>query len=71
MTDEFTPAAKAHPAFALDSVPELRQLAIRLAGAGFRVEWDALLPDVTRLFTFDPWGNRIELLARRAPESSR
>ncbi len=64
MTETFTPALKAHPALALDGAAELEELAARLAGAGLMVEWDASLPDVARFFTVDPWGNRIELLAR-------
>jgi hypothetical protein len=71
VTEAFTPATKAHPALALDSVGELEELAVRLAAAGCMVDWDASLPDVTRLFTSDPWGNRIELLARPAAEPGR
>jgi len=26
------------------------------------VEWDESIPGVRRFFTFDPWGNRVELL---------
>jgi catechol 2,3-dioxygenase-like lactoylglutathione lyase family enzyme len=56
---DFAPAAKAHPAFAVD---DLDALAERLAAAGFRVEWDHAL-DARRFYTADPWGNRLELVA--------
>ena len=58
----FEPARKAHPAFRVPAA-ELDELALRLEGAGERVEWDASLPDVRRFYTADPWGNRLELLA--------
>lgn len=56
---DFAPARKAHPALRVD---DLDALAERLAAAGERVEWDDALPGVRRFFTFDPWGNRLELL---------
>ena len=61
--EPFALARKAHPAF---SVPaeELDAFADRLAAAGENVEWDDALPDVRRFYTADPWGNRIEVLAR-------
>jgi catechol 2,3-dioxygenase-like lactoylglutathione lyase family enzyme len=59
---EFSAAAKAHPALAVDSASALDALAEALAGAGVPVRWDDSLPDVRRFFTEDPWGNRIELL---------
>jgi hypothetical protein len=36
---------------------------VRLEAAGERVEWDDSLPGVRRVYTADPWGNRLELLA--------
>jgi catechol 2,3-dioxygenase-like lactoylglutathione lyase family enzyme len=57
---DFHPATKAHPAF---RVADLDALAARLRAAGHRVDWDDKLPDVTRFFTFDPVGNRVELIA--------
>jgi catechol 2,3-dioxygenase-like lactoylglutathione lyase family enzyme len=50
------PAQKAHPAFA---VRGLEALARRLEAAGVAVERDGC-----RLYTSDPWGNRLELVAR-------
>jgi len=56
----FAPARKAHPALAVD---DLDALAARLAQAGAPVAWDEAIPDVRRLYTEDPWGNRLELTA--------
>jgi catechol 2,3-dioxygenase-like lactoylglutathione lyase family enzyme len=58
--EDFAPASKAHPAFV---VSDLDALAERLAAAGCAVRWDDALPDVRRLYTADPWGNRLELMA--------
>jgi trans-aconitate 2-methyltransferase len=58
---DFRPAAKAHVALA---VTELDELAARLAAAGHRVSWDDELAPRRRFFTDDPFGNRIEILAR-------
>jgi catechol 2,3-dioxygenase-like lactoylglutathione lyase family enzyme len=63
VADPFTPATKAHPAFALEDDAELRALAERLEAAGAPVRWDDRLPDAVRFYTGDPWGNRLELLA--------
>jgi catechol 2,3-dioxygenase-like lactoylglutathione lyase family enzyme len=59
---EFTPAAKAHPAFLLDA-DELDHVAVRLAEAGFPVTWDEDFPGYRRFHTADGNGNRVELLA--------
>ncbi len=61
--EPFAPARKAHPAL-LVSAGELAGLAERIAGAGGKVVWDDELPGVSRFFSEDPWGNRIELVAR-------
>ncbi|MEA2212202.1 MAG: hypothetical protein QOF83_2150 [Solirubrobacteraceae bacterium] len=60
---EFAPARKAHPALRLSDVAALRALAARLEEAGAPVRWDTRFPGVTRFYTEDPWGNRLELLA--------
>jgi catechol 2,3-dioxygenase-like lactoylglutathione lyase family enzyme len=57
---DFVAAAKAHPAFAVDSGRELDALAERLVGAGVTVRWDDAIPG--RFYTEDPWGNRLELV---------
>jgi catechol 2,3-dioxygenase-like lactoylglutathione lyase family enzyme len=61
--DDFTPAAKAHPAFELAGA-ELDALAQRLAAAGADVRWDERLPGARRFYSFDPAGNRLEFLTR-------
>lgn len=60
----FVPAGKAHPALAVDSPQVLRELAERLAAAGHSVRWDEEMPGVERFYVRDPFGNRLELLAR-------
>jgi len=54
-------AAKAHPGLRV-APGRLDELAAGLAAAGAAVTWDEALPGVRRFFTFDPWGNRLELL---------
>lgn len=62
--EPFAPARKAHPAFRWADVEELRAVAARLCEAGVPVQWDEELPGVRRFFSRDPWGNRLEFLAR-------
>jgi catechol 2,3-dioxygenase-like lactoylglutathione lyase family enzyme len=59
---DFSAAAKAHPALAVDSSAALDALADRLTSAGAPVHWDDSLPAARRFYTEDPWGNRLELL---------
>jgi catechol 2,3-dioxygenase-like lactoylglutathione lyase family enzyme/ketosteroid isomerase-like protein len=66
---DFAPARKAHPAIRVDP-DELDQLAERLASAGVAARWDAALPGARRFYTDDPWGNRLEFLARPRPTRS-
>lgn len=56
---EFIPQRKAHPAFCVGAID---RLADRLSQAGHPVDWDDALPDRRRLYTADPFGNRIELI---------
>ena len=56
---DFAPARKAHPAFA---VRDYGGLLARLRAAGFDVDEDASLEGVQRSYLADPWGNRIELI---------
>jgi catechol 2,3-dioxygenase-like lactoylglutathione lyase family enzyme len=58
--EEFAPARKAHPAFA---VIRFDELLARLRAAGVPVTDDASIPGVRRCYVADPWGNRIELVA--------
>lgn len=59
----FEPARKAHVALWVGAA-ELDDLAARLAGAGAPPAWDEALPGERRFYSEDPWGNRIEFLAR-------
>lgn len=62
---DFEPARKAHVALRVEAA-ELDDLAERLAEAGAPVTWDEALPGERRFYSEDPWGNRIEFLARRS-----
>jgi predicted enzyme related to lactoylglutathione lyase len=57
--EDFRPARKAHPAFA---VSNLEALAKRLSEAGHEIIWDDAIPGVRRFHTSDPVGNRIEFI---------
>ena len=63
IAEPFAPATKAHPALAVAAL-DLDRLAERLAEAGSPVQWDDAIPDTRRFYTADPWGNRIEVVAR-------
>lgn len=60
--EDFRPARKAHPAFA---VHDLDALARRLRGAGAAVAFDEAIPGLRRFYTADAVGNRIEFLEER------
>jgi catechol 2,3-dioxygenase-like lactoylglutathione lyase family enzyme len=66
VTDPFTPATKAHPALLVGSVVALDALAARLAAGGADVARadPEKIPGTARFHVHDPWGNRIELVAR-------
>jgi catechol 2,3-dioxygenase-like lactoylglutathione lyase family enzyme len=57
--EDFTPARKAHPAFLVQGLEELRK---RLAATGVIVIEDEPLPGNVRFFLEDPFGNRLEFL---------
>jgi catechol 2,3-dioxygenase-like lactoylglutathione lyase family enzyme len=59
--EPFAPARKAHPALLID---DLDGLEARLREAGHEVATDVQLHGFRRSYTSDPFGNRIELLAR-------
>jgi catechol 2,3-dioxygenase-like lactoylglutathione lyase family enzyme len=61
---EFRPARKAHPAFLVE---DLAQLTATLIAAGHRIADDEPLDGYDRIFTDDPFGNRIELMEPRRP----
>lgn len=56
---DFTPARKAHPGVL---VTDLDALALRLTDAGAPVLWDPDFPGFRRIYSADPWGNRLEFL---------
>jgi catechol 2,3-dioxygenase-like lactoylglutathione lyase family enzyme len=60
----FVPAGKAPPALAVASPARLHELAESLTAAGHSLRWDEELDGVERFFVRDPFGNRLELLAR-------
>ena len=60
----FRPARKAHPALLVDGLDELRR---RLVDGGYEVHEDEQLAGYERCYGFDPFGNRLEFLGRRAP----
>lgn len=57
----FVPARKAHPAFLVSSPQELRR---RADEAGYATQGDDAWPGVVRFYLLDPFGNRLEFLAR-------
>lgn len=56
---DFVPAKKAHPAFTATDLGELRE---QLLSAGHEVIDDAAVPGVARIYTYDPFGNRLEFI---------
>jgi catechol 2,3-dioxygenase-like lactoylglutathione lyase family enzyme len=56
---EFQPARKAHPAFL---VRDLRNLRIKLEEKGFDTYQDEPLEGYDRCYVADPFGNRLELM---------
>jgi len=59
--EPFAPARKAHPAFVVDDLDAVRSA---LTSAGFDVVEDTQLEGFERFYTSDPFGNRLEFLAR-------
>ena len=57
----FRAATKAHPAFLVDNLVELRS---RLESEGFQTKDDKPVDGYDRFFTSDPFGNRIEIMQR-------
>lgn len=64
--EDFQPALKAHPAFAIDGLDGLFAM---LTAAGVRCAMDHALPGTRRFYADDPWGNRLEF-AEVAPVKS-
>jgi catechol 2,3-dioxygenase-like lactoylglutathione lyase family enzyme len=55
----FQAAKKAHPAFAVFQLDELREI---LSARGVKVIEDDNLPGTRRFYAEDPWGNRLEFV---------
>ena len=60
--EDFAAASHAHPALRVDA-GQLDAIAGRLVESGSEVRWDERLADRRRFYTYDPWGNRVEVLA--------
>jgi len=58
---EFRPAIKAHAAFRVTNLREIEQ---RARQRGYRIGEDDPLPGFARIFVYDPFGNRIELMQK-------
>jgi catechol 2,3-dioxygenase-like lactoylglutathione lyase family enzyme len=56
---DFRPAKKAHPAFTVFSLDQLREV---LTNRGVAVTDDDNLPGQRRFYAEDPWGNRLEFI---------
>lgn len=56
---DFRPAAKAHPAFIVDSLDYVGE---RLAEAGYEIDHDTQISGFNRFYSADPFGNRLEFL---------
>jgi catechol 2,3-dioxygenase-like lactoylglutathione lyase family enzyme len=63
LEDAFSPARKAHPAFAVDDLETLRA---DIESAGVQVHEADPIPGVSRFHVFDPFGNRLELMQRHS-----
>ncbi|MBP1967932.1 catechol 2,3-dioxygenase-like lactoylglutathione lyase family enzyme [Virgibacillus natechei] len=60
--EPFSPAKKAHPAFEVENIEELKN---HLANNEIKYVLDNNLPGANRIYVDDPFGNRIELLEWR------
>lgn len=63
--EPFAPARKAHPGILVD---DLDRAELALAAAGHDVARDDAFPGFDRLYTTDPFGNRVELLQLVGPD---
>ncbi|WP_078546927.1 VOC family protein [Litchfieldia alkalitelluris] len=59
--DPFTPAKKAHPAFRIRNIEELKA---HLLLNNIEIIEDDKLPGANRIYIHDPFGNRIEVLEK-------
>ena len=56
---DFCPARKAHPAFAVTGLDELKAALLK---CGLAVQDDDNIPGTRRFYAEDPWGNRLEFV---------
>jgi catechol 2,3-dioxygenase-like lactoylglutathione lyase family enzyme len=61
LEETFAPARKAHPAFLVKDLAELRAA---LEAAGVEIYDAETIPGVERFHVYDPFGNRVELMER-------
>ena len=66
VAEDFARATKAHPALRVASSAALGAVARRLQAGGVEIAWadPAEIPGTSRFHVHDPWGNRLELVAR-------
>ncbi|MBS4177470.1 VOC family protein [Lederbergia citrea] len=57
--EPFSPAKKAHPAFEVENIEDLK---LHLIKNGVKIIEDKNLPGAIRFYTSDPFGNRMEFL---------
>ncbi|MBM7654584.1 VOC family protein [Neobacillus cucumis] len=57
--EPFSPAKKAHPAFVVDNIEELKS---QLKEHSIAFAEDGHLPGASRIYVFDPFGNRLEFI---------
>ena len=57
--EPFSPAKKAHPAFEVENIEELK---LHLINSGVNIIEDGNYPGANRFYTSDPFGNRLEFL---------
>ncbi|MCC8382017.1 VOC family protein [Xenorhabdus sp. PB30.3] len=57
--EDFYPGTKAHPAFLVDNLNQLRKLC---TDAGYKCQDDVPIEGFNRFHVYDPFGNRIELM---------
>jgi len=62
VAQDFRPAKKAHPALL---VTDLRSLVRTMARAGVRLVDDEPMEGYDRVYAYDPFGNRLELMERK------
>ena len=56
---DFVPARKAHPAFVVTGLDQMRA---HLLSLGIEIVEDEVLDGYVRVYVYDPFGNRLELM---------